>query len=122
MGKNMFTLGTNYNWELSSYLSNADSFLLPGTGGLAINEAMAYGLPIISTIGDGTVIDLVFEGQNGYYLDEIASVENLYSTCKKALNNNKSQLMAMGVRSRQIICEKATVQNMFSSFESAILQ
>ena len=122
MVKNIFVLGPKYDSELSSYFNAADIFLLPGTGGLAINEAMAYGLPVITTIGDGTIIDLVFENQNGYYLDEVSSLENLYETCKKALTNNKSQLREMGIRSCQIIQEKASLKNMVFSFESAILQ
>jgi glycosyltransferase involved in cell wall biosynthesis len=121
MEEDIFVLGPKYGEELSTYFIEADIFLLPGTGGLAINEAMAYGLPIISTIGDGTVLDLVYEDRNGYYLDEEASIENIYLTCRKAMKNSKSKLMEMGVQSKQIIIEKATSKNMVSSFESAIL-
>jgi glycosyltransferase involved in cell wall biosynthesis len=122
MENNIFVLGPKYDSELSLYFNAADIFLLPGTGGLAINEAMAYRLPIITTIGDGTVIDLVLEDQNGYYLDEVSSLDNIYETCKKALIKNKSQLREMGIRSSQIIQEKASLKNMVFSFESAILQ
>ena len=37
----------------------ADLFALPGTGGLAVQEAMAAGLPVIVAEGDGTQDDLV---------------------------------------------------------------
>ena len=121
MGSNINILGPKYDSELTSYFFNADIFLLTGTGGLAINEAMAYGLPVISTEGDGTIIDLVYEGQNGFYLEDNPSIENIYETCKKVLTLNKSQLLEMGVLSKKIISEKATLQNMVSSFESAIL-
>jgi glycosyltransferase involved in cell wall biosynthesis len=122
MENNVFILGPKYDKELSSYFINADIFLLPGTGGLAINEAMAYGLPIISTIGDGTVIDLVYEGKNGFLLNNATSVENIYITCKKALEYNRLQLLEMGTLSRQLISEKASLQNMVSNFETAIIQ
>ena len=38
---------------------------MPGLGGLAISEAMAYGLPVICSIGDGCEVDLV-DQTNGF--------------------------------------------------------
>jgi len=48
------------------YFDASDIFVLPGTGGLAINEAMIHGLPIISTYADGSADDLVFNNYNGF--------------------------------------------------------
>ena len=121
MEENIFVLGYKSDAEINSYFLNADVFLMPGTGGLAINEAMAYGLPIISTIADGTLADLLFEGKNGYYVNEIASQENIYEVCKTILQDNKIHLMEMGNLSRQIVSEKATLSNMVNNFEKAIL-
>lgn len=50
------------------YFDAADVFILPGTGGLAINEAMAHGLAVVSGYADGSADDLVIDGQNGYRL------------------------------------------------------
>ncbi|NLZ40879.1 MAG: glycosyltransferase family 4 protein [Comamonadaceae bacterium] len=50
------------------YFDAADVFVLPGTGGLAINEAMAHRLPVISGYADGSADDLVEDGQTGYRL------------------------------------------------------
>lgn len=50
------------------YFDSADCFVLPGTGGLAINEAMAHALPIVSGYADGSAEDLVQHGKNGYRL------------------------------------------------------
>jgi glycosyltransferase involved in cell wall biosynthesis len=63
--------------DVGRFFDAADVFVLPGTGGLAINEAMAHGLPIISSFADGSAEDLVIDGINGYVLktsdaDEIA--------------------------------------------------
>jgi glycosyltransferase involved in cell wall biosynthesis len=121
MEKDIFVLGYKSDEEIPAYFLNADVFLMPGTGGLAINEAMAYGLPVISTIADGTIIDLLYEGKNGYYLNENASLENIYSVCKTALNIDKTHLLEMGNISRQIISEKATLYNMVHNYEKAIL-
>lgn len=39
----------------------------PGLGGQGFNIAMVCGLPIICSQGDGTELDLVREGQNGWF-------------------------------------------------------
>lgn len=44
----------------------ADVFVLPGPGGLSVNQAMAYGLPVVVWGGDGTERDLVEDGTTGY--------------------------------------------------------
>jgi glycosyltransferase involved in cell wall biosynthesis len=59
------------------FFDAADIFVLPGLGGLAINEAMAHALPVISSFADGSADDLVIDQINGYVLrrsdaDEIA--------------------------------------------------
>lgn len=52
------------------YFDAAEVYLLPGTGGLGINEAMAHSLPIISGFADGSADDLVVDCENGYRLRE----------------------------------------------------
>jgi glycosyltransferase involved in cell wall biosynthesis len=121
MEENIFVLGYISDEEIPTFFLNADVFLLTGMGGLAINEAMAYGLPVISSVADGTIIDLLYDGKNGYYLDEEINIENIYSTCKKALEDSRSKLAEMGIQSRQIVHEKASLNNMVSGFESAII-
>ena len=51
--------GAKHGTELAGYFSAADLFVLPGTGGLAVQEAMSYGLPVIMGQGDGTNDQLV---------------------------------------------------------------
>lgn len=54
--------------KLASYYALAESFVLPthtDTWGLAVNEAMACGLPIICSDVAGCVADLVEDGWNG---------------------------------------------------------
>ncbi len=61
--------------DVSKYFIMADVFVLPGLGGLAISEAMAYGLPVIASIGDGCEVDLLADG--GGILDEQLSEKRL---------------------------------------------
>ena len=60
-------VGTKHGAELTPYFAEADLFVLPGTGGLAVQEAMAHGLPVIVAKGDGTQDDLVRAG-NGWQI------------------------------------------------------
>jgi len=120
MEEHIFLPGPRYGHELASYFVDADVFLLPGTGGLAVNEAMAYGLPVISTLGDGTVSDLLFEGENGFYLPDKPTMEDIYTVCKKVFSLTGERLENMGNLSRKTASEKATLWHMVSSFVSAI--
>lgn len=61
--------------EVGYYFDAADVFVLPGTGGLAINEAMAHGLPVIAGYADGSADDLVLHGKTGYRLQSNTAQE-----------------------------------------------
>ena len=63
--------------ELAALFAGADLFVLPGTGGLAVQEAMSYGLPVIMGQGDGTNDDLV-RPANGWQIppDDLEALTN----------------------------------------------
>lgn len=55
--------------ELARYYQAADLFVFPtreDIWGLVVNEAMAYGLPVITTSRCNAGLELVQEGKNGY--------------------------------------------------------
>lgn len=111
-------LGAKYGDDVANYFSNSDVFLLTGSGGLAINEAMAYGLPIISTIGDGTIRDLI-DG-NGFLLSDTANTDEVYAKLKLFLDSTAEQREAMGNKSIEILKEKATLKNMVEQYSKAV--
>lgn len=102
--------GAKYGEELESFFINSDVFLMPGTGGLGVNEAMAYKLPIISTNGDETVYDLI-DG-NGYLLKNFGDTEEQVRYLERFLALSADERQAMGERSRDIILSKASLKNM----------
>lgn len=83
------------------YFDAADVFVLPGTGGLAINEAMAHGLAVVSGYADGSADDLVIDGRNGYRLKE-GTAEELASRLRDVLSD-PAVATAMGKAGRQMI-------------------
>lgn len=78
--KNVHFVGFCMKDQLSRYFKAADVFVLPTRGdvwGLVINEAMAHGLPVISTERCIAALELIREGENGYIIpvDDRAAME-----------------------------------------------
>lgn len=96
----------------------ADIFVMPGTGGLALNQAMAFGLPVVTTVSDGTQEDLVLPEVNGL-ITPLGDVGALAASIGRILED-PGTLARMGERSRQIVLKKASLANMVNSFSRAI--
>jgi glycosyltransferase involved in cell wall biosynthesis len=109
--------GAKYGIELETYFNNADLFVLPGTGGLAVQQAMAYALPVIVGEADGTQAELV-RPENGWLLSEM-NIESLTSALTIALDD-VGRLRRMGDASYQIISEEVNLEVMVQSFLNAI--
>lgn len=110
-------IGAKHGVELKPYFQQADLFVLPGTGGLAVQEAMSYGLPVIVAKGDGTQDDLVREG-NGWQI-EPENYGALVDAMKNALSNI-ARLREMGKESFRIISEEINIQKMAEAFVKAL--
>ena len=109
--------GAKHGPDLAAYFAGADLFVLPGTGGLAVQEAMAYGLPVIMGEGDGTNVDLVRSG-NGWQIlsDDLAA---LTETLTAALSD-PSRLREMGAESFRIVKEEINLEKMAGVFVDAL--
>jgi glycosyltransferase involved in cell wall biosynthesis len=109
--------GAKHGAELKPYFTEADLFVLPGTGGLAIQEAMSYGLPVIVAQGDGTQDDLVRNG-NGWQIPP-DNFDVLLSTMKDALSD-VARLRRMGEASYRIVREEINIEKMVETFVTAL--
>jgi len=110
-------IGAKHGAELKPYFAEADIFVLPGTGGLAIQEAMSYGLPVIVAQGDGTQDDLVRK-ENGWQIPS-DNFDALVSTMKNALSD-VARLRRMGEESYRIAKEEINIEKMVDTFVSAL--
>lgn len=110
-------IGAKHGAELKPYFQQADLFVLPGTGGLAVQEAMSYGLPVIVAKGDGTQDDLVRE-KNGWQI-EPENYQALVSTMKNALSDI-ARLREMGKESYRIVSEEINIEKMAEIFVRAL--
>ena len=52
--------------KTSHLFSTCDVALMPGTGGLMLLQALQAGIPVISSAGDGSGLDIVINGYNGF--------------------------------------------------------
>jgi len=110
-------IGARHGAELKPYFTEADLFILPGTGGLAIQEAMSYGLPVIVAQGDGTQDDLVRK-ENGWQIPP-DNFEALVSTMQEALSD-VVRLRKMGEESYRIVAQDINIEKMVETFIKAL--
>lgn len=104
--------------DLARSFIASDLFVLPGSGGLAVHQAMSYGLPVICSFGDGTEADLVHDGTNGWIVPA-DDVDALRRKIEEIISRD-SQLAAMGKASSAIIRDKFSIEHMVNSFVGAI--
>lgn len=104
--------------SLAKCLISSDIFVLPGSGGLSIFQAMSYGKPVIVSFGDGTEQDLVKEGENGLFF-KTNDVNDLRRKIEYLLNNPEL-IRKMGEASYYIVKNEINLDNMVNSFEIAI--
>jgi glycosyltransferase involved in cell wall biosynthesis len=109
--------GARYGEGLADIFKAADLFVLPGTGGLAVQQAMSYGLPIIIAEADGTQDDLV-RPENGWQIPS-DDVDALIQTLQTALGS-AARLRQMGAESYRIVSEEINLEKMASVFLEAI--
>lgn len=111
--------GSIYGSELDEIFKSVDLFVLPGTGGLAVQQALGFGLPVIVAQGDGTQDDMV-RADNGW-LVQPGSVSELKDALYDALSD-VTQLRAMGKASYRIAQEEINLEQMAAAFAHAIRQ
>lgn len=102
-------LGYKKPEELLPYYSIASFSILPGLGGLSINQAMAYGLPVLCTHADGAEEDVVKDDETGYiYKDIDDAIRYIHSKNDeewKRMGKNAAELM-FGEFSLEKECER----------------
>jgi len=106
-------VGAQQGDALRAYYEWADLFVLPGTGGLAVQEAMSYALPVMVAEGDGTQRDLV-RPENGWLLTP-DDLEVLTSALHEALSDEE-RLAQMGLHSHHLAVTQFNIVAMADTF------
>ncbi len=109
--------GAQQGEALDTYFRSADLFVLPGTGGLAVQQAMAHGLPVIVAEGDGTQNDLATP-DNGWLVPP-GNLEALIDALRQALSDPE-RLRSLGQESHRLASERFNIETMASVFARAL--
>lgn len=122
--KNVFFEDFKTKEELEKYYKVADIFILPtreDIWGLVINEAMSYGIPIITTNKCASGLELIESGVNGYIMENEDEFE-LAEKIKYLLGNNEIRKNMQKNNLDKI--SKYTIENMakehFNIFEKIL--
>ena len=106
--------------ELPCIYQAADVFVFPtmdDTWGLVVNEALASGLPVLSSRYAGCTADLIVDGKNGWVIDPMDH-HDLVQGLERAWSA-RSEWKAMGEEGRKIVAA-ITVERMAHGFRQAV--
>ncbi|GHV64855.1 glycosyl transferase [Bacteroidia bacterium] len=102
---------------LGAYMNESSVYVLAGMGGLSINDAMTYGLPIICSVCDGTERDLVEDGKNGFFFQQ-GNVTDLAKKIEQLLSSPE-RCKQMGKASERIITDKINIETVSERYYQA---
>lgn len=105
--------------EADQFFAAADFFVLPGVGGLALNQAMFWGIPCIGTEADGTDEDLIIDGVTGmrFLKSDKASLFNAMRACVEL---GAEQRKTYGDNCSSLIVNQSNVSEMVETFSNTL--
>lgn len=102
---------------LGAYMNESSIYVLAGMGGLSINDAMTYGMPVLCSVCDSTERDLVMEGKNGFFFKD-GDADSLAAMIEKMFESPR-QCRRMGEESERIIREKINIETVSERYVEA---
>lgn len=102
---------------IGEYMTASSLYVLAGMGGLSINDAMTYGLPVVCSVCDSTEKDLVTDGVNGLFF-KASDAADLSEKITEILDNPKLRIN-MGEASLDIIEHKINLTSVSRRFVDA---
>jgi glycosyltransferase involved in cell wall biosynthesis len=105
---------------IGAYMNASSIYVLAGMGGLSINDAMTYSLPIICSVCDGTERDLVTHNVNGLYFKENNAID--LSDKIKLLLRDSQLREKMGKASLSVIEEKINLESVSDRYMDAFIK
>lgn len=118
--KVLFTNEIYDNQLMGEYLSASSVYVLAGMGGLSINDAMTFDLPVICSVCDSTERDLITDGVNGLFFKENDAGDLAEKIA--ALFSDNALRMKMGRESLRVIEEKINIDTVSQRYIEAYAQ
>lgn len=104
---------------VDEYFQLSDCLVMPGAGGLALNQAMFWQKVCIVSHADGTEEDLISESVTGFRFSE-GSSESLCDAMFRFMHTSKEILDVMGSRAKKLVKERSNVDEMVRTFTETI--
>lgn len=115
--KNLYYLGEKYGADVNEIYKMGDVFSTPGHIGLAMNEALFWGLPVILLEGKhAPEIYYMKNGETGY----LAKDEDDFKNYIVALFHDDVRLKKMSNACLKAYEKEVSIERMFKGFEDAI--
>ena len=92
-------------------------YVLAGMGGLSINDAMTYGMPVLCAVCDSTERDLVMEGKNGYFFKD-GDADSLADRIREMFESPE-RCKEMGKESERMIRENINMETVSERYLKA---
>jgi glycosyltransferase involved in cell wall biosynthesis len=109
-GTNHVFAGYKKNEQLFPYYGMASFAVLPGLGGLSINQAMAFGVPVVCKSADGAEKDLVRNDETGYIYNDIDDA------CRYIKSKSSKEWKEMGENAGHLLYAEHNVESMMERF------
>ena len=109
-GTNHIFVGYKRLDEMKPYYELATFSILPGLGGLSINQSMAFGVPVVCSIADGSEQDLVIENETGYIYKDLEDAYNYI------ISKSNDDWREMSRKAKNLLFSKHSVESMMNKF------
>ena len=115
--ENVYLLGQIIDGVIKYFMA-CDVFALPSEGGLSLNQAMICEKPIVASSADGTELDLIEDGKNGYLFEE-TNINDLADKIQLIIATPEMS-KKMGRQSRRIIDERVNEKEFYRNFKECL--
>lgn len=105
------------SFALQSELERCDLCVMPGLGGLAIQDAMSSGVPVIVGDGDGTQFDYI-NASTGWILEDCSP--NGVAECVNVALSDRVTLAKMGESARMLVSNSFNLECLVDTFVSGL--
>lgn len=112
MGTNHIFAGYKKNEQLLPYYNLASFSILPGLGGLSINQSMAFGVPVLCKSADGAEKDVVINNETGYIFKDMNDAFNYIRS------KSHDDWKEMGYRAELFVYSNHSLESMMKKFIS----
>ncbi|MFO7669619.1 MAG: glycosyltransferase [Bacteroidales bacterium] len=103
------------------YFAASDCYVLPGVGGLGLNQAMFWKKTCIVSEADGTENDLVIESETGFRFSK-DDLQSLTEAMERRINTSPAEIRKMSAKCREIIETKSNVNAMVKVFSESVIK